>query len=278
MDMRKEKKEFQLENGALQAEHQALRLATQNNTCLDCREPTVRVSETQRQLLSENAKLEDELRRATALLNTISGGMAGEVTPSITMPSGFHGPAINRNGVVGAGKGKALATDHAHPPPPSHRGHPAGPMMPVNGGFARSQRDTGKGKALATDHALPQPPPSHRAHRPAGPMMPVNVGFVRSQRDTDALLKDCAAGALQEFSTLASVGIPMWLPTPDGEVLNFQKYDETMFPSLFGPYRMGCVVDGTRETGDVMCAADDLVGILMDAVQICLRPTSIHPF
>uniref|UniRef100_A0ACD5YP32 Uncharacterized protein n=1 Tax=Avena sativa TaxID=4498 RepID=A0ACD5YP32_AVESA len=60
----------------------------------------------------------------------------------------------------------------------------------------------------------------------------------------------------------------MWMPGPDGEemeVLNFHTYIDTMFPSIFGPYRMGTVVDATRKAGDVKCTADSLVGVLMDA-------------
>ncbi|CAM0946208.1 unnamed protein product [Alopecurus aequalis] len=221
LDRRREKNKSEAVNAALQAEHRALRLATENNTCLTCGGPTVRVSETRRHLLSENGMLKDELQRATAFLNTVSGGTA-EVTPTAMHSGLIHGPATNYN-VRAAGK------------------------------------------ALATDHALP--PPSHQAH--AYPMMQVSKGLARSQRDTDTMLTEIAAGALKELWTLARVGTPMWLSTPDaaGEVLNLHRYDEIMFPSIFGPYRKGSLVDGTRRTGDVMCTADNLVSILMDAAR-----------
>jgi homeobox-leucine zipper protein len=167
--------------------------------------------ETRQKLIAENARLREELEHANVLIKKISEERS-EVAPN-AMPSGSH--------CVGAGK--ALATDHALPPPPSHRAVPS----------------------------------------------------VRTQRDTDAILIDMAGSALQEFCALVRVGMPMWLPTPDGEVevLNFQKYAETMFPSIFGHYWVGSVKDGTRKTGDVQRTADNLVAILMDAVH-----TSPHPY
>ncbi|KAM0902751.1 hypothetical protein ACQ4PT_019050 [Festuca glaucescens] len=118
----------------------------------------------------------------------------------------------------------------------------------------------GKGKAPATDHVLP-PAPSH-----GGLTVPANVGVARSQRD---MLVDLAVGASQEFKTLVCSGTPMWMPSPDGqaEVLNLQTYIDTIFPtSMFVPYRVGVVVDGTRKTGDVRCTTSELVGVLMNAV------------
>ncbi|CAM0946207.1 unnamed protein product [Alopecurus aequalis] len=119
-----------------------------------------------------------------------------------------------------------------------------------------------KGKALAADHA----PPSHRAV--TGPMMPANEGVALSQHDTKNMLIKIGAQASNEFRILVYSGMPMWMPTPDGEaeMLNLQSYIDTLFPSIFGPYRVGRHVDGTRKTGDVMCTADTLVGVLMDAV------------
>jgi hypothetical protein len=120
----------------------------------------------------------------------------------------------------------------------------------------------GKGKAPATDHVLP-PAPSH-----GGLTVPANVGVARSQRD---MLVHLAVGASQEFKTLVCSGTPMWMPSHDGQVelLNFQTYIDTIFPtSMFVPYRVGVVVDGTRKTGDVQCIASELVGVLMNAVLV----------
>uniref|UniRef100_A0ACD5YS49 Uncharacterized protein n=1 Tax=Avena sativa TaxID=4498 RepID=A0ACD5YS49_AVESA len=98
-------------------------------------------------------------------------------------------------------------------------------------------------------------------------MRAVGEGSARSHGDTNAMLIHFASHALNEFWALFCLGTPMWLPAPGGEVemLNLQQYINTMLPSVFGPYRVGFSVDGTRKTGDVMCAARNLVGILMDA-------------
>jgi hypothetical protein len=134
---------------------------------------------------------------------------------------------------------------------------PSGSHGPVN-------VHAGKGKAPATDHA--PPPPSHGAL--TVPAMPAS-----SQRDTNDTLVHVASHAVAEFKALVYSGMPMWIPGPDGkvELLNFQSYIDNIFPtSMFGPYRMGVVVDGTRKTGDVMCTVDYLIGALMTAVQTCL--------
>uniref|UniRef100_A0ACD5Z605 Uncharacterized protein n=1 Tax=Avena sativa TaxID=4498 RepID=A0ACD5Z605_AVESA len=190
-------------NEALLVEQGALRSATENNTCPTCAVDGSRVD----QLLAENARLSEELRR----LKRASRGRAAEATPIAMMPSaGSRGPA---------------ATSYALPSP-SHRGALTNPMVSANGGFARSQRDT------------------------------------------DAMLADIAGRALREFCTLVSVGAPMWLPAPEnGEMLDFQQYAQTMFPSIFGPYRAGSVLDGTRMSADVQRAADDLVAVFMNAAR-----------
>ncbi|KAM0911556.1 hypothetical protein ACQ4PT_013384 [Festuca glaucescens] len=213
---RKETNELREENESLKAERLALMSAIEDSRCLTCRGRMVQAGGTGRQqLLLENARLREEIQKTNAFIQTASGGTAPELMTS-AMPSCSAGPA----NVDHAGKGKAPATDHAHPPAPSH----------------------------------------------GGLTVPDNVGFARSQRD---MLADLAAGASQEFKTLVCSGTPMWMPSPDGqvEVLNLQTYIDTIFPtSMFVPYRVGVVVDGTRKTGDVQCIAGDLVGVLMNAV------------
>uniref|UniRef100_A0ACD5ZL64 Uncharacterized protein n=1 Tax=Avena sativa TaxID=4498 RepID=A0ACD5ZL64_AVESA len=206
-EQKRQIKKLQEAHETLQAEHGALRSATENNSCPTC---TAVDGSRLDQLLAENARLREQLRRAQALRASSSRRRAEATAPLSMMP-----PA-------------------------------------------------------ATNHALPSSSSSRRGALLANPMVPPasGGGSARSQRDTDAMLADIAGRAMQEFCTLVSVGAPVWLPAHDnGEVLDFQQYAEAMFPSIFGPYRAGSVLDGTRKSGDVRREADDLVAIFMDAAR-----------
>ena len=71
---------------------------------------------------------------------------------------------------------------------------------------------------------------------------------------------------MDQFLLLATKGEPLWLPTPDGEVLSCQK---KMLPVHHGICPDEFVMEATRETGMVRASAGAayLVAILTDAVR-----------
>ncbi|XP_034580766.1 homeobox-leucine zipper protein ROC6 [Setaria viridis] len=79
-----------------------------------------------------------------------------------------------------------------------------------------------------------------------------------------ALLRHAEA-SMDQFLMLATKGEPLWVLTPDGEVLNCQVYQKRTFPVLLGTCPDGFVREATREAGVVRGAAAHLVGILTDA-------------
>ncbi|KAK3143055.1 hypothetical protein QOZ80_4BG0357300 [Eleusine coracana subsp. coracana] len=79
------------------------------------------------------------------------------------------------------------------------------------------------------------------------------------------LILQHAERAMKEFQALAEAGMPMWLPSDDGEVLNFGEYTPAVFPRLLAPCPEGFVTEATRETAIVWATARDLVTMLTDA-------------
>ncbi|OEL38095.1 Homeobox-leucine zipper protein ANTHOCYANINLESS 2 [Dichanthelium oligosanthes] len=74
-----------------------------------------------------------------------------------------------------------------------------------------------------------------------------------------------AEASMEQFLMLATQGEPLWVPTPDGEVLSYQVYQKKMFPVEHAVCPQGFVREATREAGMVRGTAADLVGILTNA-------------
>ncbi|TVU13810.1 hypothetical protein EJB05_37239, partial [Eragrostis curvula] len=81
--------------------------------------------------------------------------------------------------------------------------------------------------------------------------------------DTTLLLQH-AERAMKEFQELAAAGAPVWLPSIDGDVLNYREYTTGVFPGMLGPCPQGFVSEATREAAIVWGTAADIVGILTD--------------
>jgi len=108
-------------------------------------------------------------------------------------------------------------------------------------------------------------PPAVVACRPV-----LSVGEGASKADRAARLRRHAEAAMDQFLLLATKGEPLWLPTPDGEVLSYLGYQKRALPVHHG----FCpddefVMEATRETGMVRASAGAayLVAILTDAVR-----------
>ncbi|XP_062208962.1 homeobox-leucine zipper protein ROC6-like [Phragmites australis] len=106
--------------------------------------------------------------------------------------------------------------------------------------------------------AAPSEPPVSSTHRARS-----IIGY---RADGAALLRH-AETAMKQFLMLATKGEPMWLPTTNGETLNFVEYDARTSPRLFGLCPKGFVVEATRETAMVRSSAADLMGILTNAAR-----------
>lgn len=89
--------------------------------------------------------------------------------------------------------------------------------------------------------------------------------IISSGVDREALRRH-ADTSMEQFLVLATKGEPMWLPTTDSEMLNYE-YGARMSPCLFGLRPEGFVVEATRDTAMVWGTATDLVGILMDTAR-----------
>lgn len=111
------------------------------------------------------------------------------------------------------------------------------------------------------------------------PVMLPDEGIASDNHETDgnALLIQHVACAMEELKVLVGLGAPLWSLAEGGEVevINYKEYLKTMFPGTYEHYEMEFCADATRKTGIISCTATDLVGILTDAVQPCLRPPSI---
>ena len=109
-------------------------------------------------------------------------------------------------------------------------------------------------------------PPAERPPVVARPaVLSVGEGASRGA-DRAAHLHRHAEAAMDQFLLLATKGEPLWLPTPDGEVLSYQK---KMLPVHHGICPDEFVMEATRETGMVRASAGAayLVAILTDAVR-----------
>ena len=94
--------------------------------------------------------------------------------------------------------------------------------------------------------------------------------------DRASRLRAHAEAAMDQFLLLATKGEPLWLPTPDGEVLSYLGYQNRALPVHHG----FCpddefVMEATRETGMVRAFVADLIVMLTDAVRAC---TCTHIF
>uniref|UniRef100_A0ACD5W8J0 Uncharacterized protein n=1 Tax=Avena sativa TaxID=4498 RepID=A0ACD5W8J0_AVESA len=75
--------------------------------------------------------------------------------------------------------------------------------------------------------------------------------------------------ARDEFMIMVKEGETMWLPTSDGDVLNYQSYHQASFPGVFEVGLPGFAMNGTRDTDMVMGTGDDIISILTDATRLC---------
>ena len=80
---------------------------------------------------------------------------------------------------------------------------------------------------------------------------------------------------MDQFLLLATKGEPLWLPTPDGEVLSYLGYQKRALPVHHGFCPDGFIMEATRETGMVRAFVADLIVMLTDAVRAC---TCTHIF
>nr|CAB3503540.1 unnamed protein product [Digitaria exilis] len=76
-----------------------------------------------------------------------------------------------------------------------------------------------------------------------------------------AALRRHAEASMEEFIVLATGWEPLWVMTPDGEVLSYQVYQRETFPR---PAPNGFFREATREAGIVRASTTDIVNILTD--------------
>lgn len=86
------------------------------------------------------------------------------------------------------------------------------------------------------------------------------------QCTSQAELISYAERALKEFMILAMNGLPLWLSTMGGEMLNNQEYTCQRFPGLLGLCPQGFVTEATMHSGLVRGTASDLALVLTDVV------------
>ncbi|XP_066393860.1 homeobox-leucine zipper protein ROC6-like [Miscanthus floridulus] len=133
---------------------------------------------------------------------------------------------------------------------------------------ARLRDENMRATALLNQILLSVPPaerpPVITSGRPA--VLSASEGARRADRA--ARLRAHAEAAMDQFLLLATKGEPLWLPTPDGEVLSYLGYQNRALPVHHG----FCpddefVMEATRETGMVRASAGAayLVAILTDA-------------
>lgn len=138
----------------------------------------------------------------------------------------------------------------------------------ISGGRATSSRILCDLNADCTDDSLEVDPvvpmPPHHEDLVADTMGHGGAAEA-GDMEQDALQRHALA-AMVEFMMLVNQGEPMWLPTSDGEVLDHQVYRQSTFPGILELPPMGFAVNGTRDTGMVMCTGVDLVKVLMDEV------------
>ena len=82
--------------------------------------------------------------------------------------------------------------------------------------------------------------------------------------------------ARDEFMMLAKKDTTLWLPTLDGEVIDYQRYHEVSFPPMLGLCPVGFGANATRDSGMVMGTGAQLISILTDAVTH--TPLYQHPW
>ena len=82
--------------------------------------------------------------------------------------------------------------------------------------------------------------------------------------------------ARDEFMMLAKKDTTLWLPTLDGEVIDYQRYHEVSFPAMLGLCPVGFGPNATRDSGMVMGTGAQLISILTDAVTH--TPLYQHPW
>nr|CAB3452675.1 unnamed protein product [Digitaria exilis]CAB3456388.1 unnamed protein product [Digitaria exilis] len=79
-----------------------------------------------------------------------------------------------------------------------------------------------------------------------------------------AALLRLAEASMEQFLMLATKGEPLWVPTPDGEVMSYQAYQKKTLPVHHGVCPNGFFREATREAGIVRATAADIVDILTD--------------
>ncbi|KAF8690757.1 hypothetical protein HU200_041142 [Digitaria exilis] len=79
-----------------------------------------------------------------------------------------------------------------------------------------------------------------------------------------AALLRLAEASMEQFLMLATKGEPLWVPTPDGEVMSYQAYQKKTLPVHHGVCPNGFFREATREVGIVRATAADIVDILTD--------------
>jgi homeobox-leucine zipper protein len=109
------------------------------------------------------------------------------------------------------------------------------------------------------------PPPQHHAH-----MHPMGQGCVRDSGTRASVLPTALIWRLldarDEFRMMVKKDGIMWLPTLDGDVLDYPRYHRTTFPGILGQCPPGFGANGTRDSGLVKGTGPELVHILTDVV------------
>ncbi|CAM0874983.1 unnamed protein product [Alopecurus aequalis] len=139
--------------------------------------------------------------------------------------------------------------------------------MPGMGGYSQLAAATGSG--LVMDPAVPPPPPHHalRDNMVQGCVRGSCAAARANEQRIDLLGR--ALRARDEFMMLVKKDDTMWLPTLDGEVLDYPRYHEVTYPGILGFCPMGFGANGTRDTGMVMGTGTDLVQIFTEASRWC---------
>ncbi|XP_061374520.1 homeobox-leucine zipper protein ANTHOCYANINLESS 2-like [Gastrolobium bilobum] len=217
------------ENDKLRAENTMMREAIENPICNNCGGHAIpgQISMEEHQMRIENARLQDELNRVSALTNKFFGGPVSRLASPIAMPTPNSGLnlSIGRNAIGGSSNF----------------------AMPLPMGL-----DLGEG-------VLGNPPP------PPLPMSGIRPPMGNGVQIDPSMLANLAASAMDELIGMAQIDNSLWIKSSDGgkEVLNHEEY--ARMSSIYnGTKPIGYATEATRETGVVLINSLALVDSLMD--------------
>ncbi|KAM0908344.1 hypothetical protein ACQ4PT_015531 [Festuca glaucescens] len=142
--------------------------------------------------------------------------------------------------------------------------------MPMPGSYSQLAADLDINGSTSSPSVMDPavPPPPHHAR-----MHPMGQGCVRDSCTRASVLPTALLWRLldarDEFRTMVKKDDIMWLPTLDGDVLDYPRYHRTTFPGILGQCPPGFGANGTRDTGLVMGTGPELVNILTDVTRFC---------